>query len=169
MSAGELLTRVFVWIALAGYAISALLQLVPSQRRMSRWLWVSGAIAFLLHVCCAFHFFHNWSHADAFEETARQTKALTGFESGSGLYLNYAFTLLWFFDAGWWLAVGDSNYFRRPHWIPIALHSFFLFMFVNGAVVFGKGPVRWYGITVLAMMLIGFKSLKGQSSPEGKS
>ncbi len=165
----EFLTRAFVWVALSGYALSAILQLMSARMRPARWLLGAGAIAFVLHVICAFHFFHQWSHADALAETARQTKELIGVENGGGLYLNYAFTLLWLWDAGYWLVAGDEAYLNRSRWIVVTLHSFFAFMFVNGAVVFGKGPVRWYGIAVIAMMAIGFVKLRRKPLSKGTS
>lgn len=168
-STGDFLTRVFVWVALGGYSASVILQLLPNRIRMARWIWIASAAAFAIHVMCAFHFFHGWSHTAAFIETARQTKEMTGVASGGGLYLNYAFTVWWVVDAVWWLCAGDKAYVERNRRITSALHGFFVFMFVNGAIVFGRGPVRWYGAAMVAMMLGAVLLLGLNRSSEGKS
>ncbi|MFO0945168.1 MAG: hypothetical protein U1D30_04360 [Planctomycetota bacterium] len=60
------------------------------------WTW--GIACFLVHVGMAFHYFHHWSHTDAFHRTA----AVGGL--GEGIYASYLFTVLWFNDAiTWWL------------------------------------------------------------------
>lgn len=120
---------------------------------------------FLAHTAMAFHFFYAWSHRVALAETARQTKELTGFDSGSGLYLNYAFGLLWLSDAVWWLRPGDG-YLQRPRWIWVGMHGFFWFMIINGAIVFGRGPVRAYGLLLMVAMLIAlWTSRRAGESP----
>ncbi len=125
--------------------------------------WLLGVAAFAMHTLFAFHFFYQWSHSVALAETARQTSELTGFDSGSGLYLNYAFGLIWLADAIWWLRVRDE-YPRRPRWISRCLHAFFWFMIVNGAIVFGSGPVRVFGIGLVAAMLIARGTKRGKVS-----
>ena len=55
-----------------------------------------------MHVAAAFHYYYEWSHAVGLAETARQTEELTGMASGSGLYLNYLFTLVWLADGIYW-------------------------------------------------------------------
>lgn len=169
MSVGEFLTRAFVWIALLGYTVTFARQCWRKPPQITRRWWTLGAMAFVLHVAFAFHVFHNWSHSAALLETARQTKELTGFESGSGLYLNYAFTLIWVINVVWWHKVGHEAYVRRATWIPAVVHLFFMFMIVNGAIVFGKGPVRWYGGVLVAMMLAALVMRGRGSSVEGKS
>jgi hypothetical protein len=39
---------------------------------------------------------------------------------------------------------------RRSPAASAMLHGFFFFMVFNGAVVFGHGPVRWYGVAICA-------------------
>lgn len=154
---GDFLTRAWVWVAMLGYTVSTILVLRRTQIGFARMAWVLGAVAFVIHVACAFHFFHGWSHNAALIETARQTKELTGFKSGSGLYLNYLFTFVWVLDAVWWCVVGGTRYARRSSWIAVALHAFFLFMIVNGAIVFGRGPVRAFGAVLVCG--VGFSIL----------
>src|SRR5207302_6465297 len=54
-----------------------------------------GCAAFVVHVACAFQFYHHWSHAAAYADTARQTKDYFGLDWGGGLYLNYVFLVVW--------------------------------------------------------------------------
>ena len=60
------------------------------------------------------------------------------------------FTLIWIADAVWWYVVGDARYLLRSKWLVVALHGFFLFMIVNGTIVFGRGPVRAFGAVLVA-------------------
>ena len=66
--------------------------------------------------------------------------------------MNYVFTVLWAGEALWW-RVWPAGYARRaPAWTP-AVRAAFLFMIVNGAVVFVDGPGRWLGIAVVAVLI----------------
>ena len=151
---GDGLTRWTVRLALLLYAATLVLRLAaPGKSRAARLLWTSGCLLFLVHVAAAFHFFHGWSHGDAYRETARQTGNLTGTYWGGGLYLNYLFTLAWAADAAWWWGGGLEAYARRPRWIGGALHAFLLFMAFNATVVFERGAVRWLGGGVAALLL----------------
>jgi hypothetical protein len=67
----------------------------PSSRNLARWLWTIACVLLWIHVVCAFEAYHHRSHALAYEHTARQTGALTGWNGGGGIYLNYLLMLLW--------------------------------------------------------------------------
>jgi hypothetical protein len=141
---GEGLTRWTVRGALGLYAFTLALRLAgPSRRRGARALWTLGCLLFLAHVAAAFHFFHGWSHAHAYAETARQTRERFGVDWGGGLYFNYVFTLAWVADTAYWWAGGLEAYDRRPRWVGATLHGFFAFMALNGAVIFARGATRW--------------------------
>ena len=149
VSSGELITRWTVRVALIFYAATLALRLAaPSRRSAARILWTIGCLAFLAHVIAAFAFFHDWSHAHAYRETARQTRELFSIDSGAGLYLNYLFTLAWAIDAAYWWAAGPDAYDRRPRWVGVTLHAFFAFMVFNGAVVFAHGATRRVAMTI---------------------
>lgn len=162
--AGEFLTHWTVRAAFGLYVLALAVRLSvaasPGRERVTRLLWTLGWMAFLVHVACAFHFFHHWSHADAYRETARQTAELTGVASGAGLYLNYAFLLAWTVDvARAWRPGGLS---RRPRWIAALLHAFFAFMWFNATVIFPTGAVRWagaagFGLLIVLLLLRGWK------------
>jgi len=155
METGEWLTRGTVWIALALYVASEILKAAGSgagSRVTARWLNSLGCAAFLAHVVCAFHFYHRWSHAVAYADTARQTAERFGWQWGGGLYLNYFFALTWISEAIW-IWTNPSGYLRRPKWMTWTVRGFFWFMMFNGTVVFTRGAVRWFGLTLcLALM-----------------
>ena len=151
VSSGELITRWTVRVALAFYAATLAMHLAaPARRRGARVLWTAGCLTFVAHVATAFAFFHGWSHAHAYRETARQTRELSSIDSGAGLYLNYLFTLAWAIDAAYWWAAGPDAYDRRPRWIGVTLHVFFAFMAFNGAIVFAHGATRRVAVTITA-------------------
>ncbi len=153
MKPGELITRLTVWFALGAYAVGVvLLRLAktnPSRLRDARLWWTLGCAFFIAHVVCAFTFFHGWSHAAAYRDTAQQTAAMTGIHWGGGLYFNYLFAAAWLVDVLWWWIAPD-RFARRPKWLTIAWHAFFFFMVLNGAVVFAHGPMRWLGALLCA-------------------
>src|SRR5437867_232780 len=106
MSLGELLTRATVWVALTLYATGEMVRLSARERprweTVARWLWTGGCLAYLAHAAAAFEFFHAWSHAAAYADTARQTEAKFGLHWGGGLWFNYFFTGIWLADVLWW-------------------------------------------------------------------
>lgn len=147
MSGGELLTRGSVWLALIAYAIGAGMMLRVRGRAAARCVWTIGCALFLVHVVCAFGFYHGWSHAAALDATARQTGEMTGVRWGGGLFLNYVFALAWLGDVLWWWLAPESHA-RRSQRLAAVWHGFFFFMVFNGAVVFANGPVRWLGLVI---------------------
>jgi hypothetical protein len=153
MPLGELLTKLTIWLALIAYTLGVALRLTPRRVDHSisaaRWAWTIGCVLFLLHVVCAFSYFHHWSHADAYRETARQTAELTGRPWGGGIYINYVFAAAWLAVVlHSWLA---PESFRSSRWLPI-WHGFVAFMMLNGAVIFVHGPTRWLGILLCAVL-----------------
>lgn len=125
---------------------------MPWRRVFARLAWTAGCLTYLAHVYGAFEFFHGWSHAAAYGETARQTEELFGLDWGGGLYFNYLFTVVWLADAAWWW-MQPMRYETRPRWIAAAIHAFLAFMFFNGAVVFATGFSRWMGAAATPALL----------------
>ncbi|HUY90259.1 MAG TPA: hypothetical protein VMV10_16090 [Pirellulales bacterium] len=151
---GRLATRATIDLALVAYFAGAMLELRSRRReanvdgpafRLGRTVWTLGCALYLAHVACAFQFYHHWSHQAAYAETARRTAALFGWNSGAGLYFNYAFTLAWLADVVWQQAA-PASWRSRPRWLSRLWHGFFLFMVVNATLVFETGPVRWAGV-----------------------
>jgi len=152
VTTGELITRWTVRLALACYFIAIGLHLAsPRLARPARILHSLGCLLFLAHVIAAFDVFHHWSHTDAYLETARQTRELTGYDTGIGLWLNYLFTLLWLVDAClWWRIASPSRTITR---LRIAIHAFMLFIIFNATAVFESGIIRWLGAAGCAIII----------------
>ncbi len=153
----DVLIRGTAWLAFAGYVAgeAACRFRGQSGRSLRAWRWLTtlGCASLLLHMLAAFHFRHGWSHAIAYADTARQTAALTGWNWGGGIYVNYAFALAWVgvVVRSWTGGVAVAPPGSRAAW---AIRGFFLFMFLNAAVVFVPGPARWAGL-VLSLLLVG--------------
>jgi hypothetical protein len=155
-----------VRIALVLY-VAALFSWLLGGRRWApttRLLWSSGLLFYLAHVAAAFHFVHGWSHERASAETARQTRELFGVDSGLGLWLNYAFTIVWIADVLWWWFDEDGYLVRRP-WIDVATQAFMAFMFLNGAVVFGHGLARWLGLAATVALSVLWLRSRREGTP----
>jgi hypothetical protein len=165
-NSGEMLTRNTVRLSLFWYAVALCLMMrlnaadwlaMSTAGRLARWCWTWALVIFLVHVMMAFHFYHDWSHADALERT-RQISGV-----GEGLYANYLFALLWTVDVGyWWLR--PARYAARSPWIDRGLHGFMLFMVFNSMVVFGTGTIRWAGLLIFASLGIAWHRLRRPTS-----
>src|SRR5262245_22142067 len=123
----EALTRATIWLSLSAYFVVRAHQLSARTSSAGRdWvlgLWAFGCAAYVAHVVSAFQFYHHWSHENALTHTAEATAAVTGWRSGAGLYVNYAFTLAWLLDVIWWWIDPDSHT-RRPRWVRWLWHGF---------------------------------------------
>jgi hypothetical protein len=133
---------------LYGAAVASWLLRRPA---IGRAAWSLGCLLFVLHVAGAFESYHGWSHSAAYRETARQTAEIFGLDWGGGLYLNYAFAIVWVIDVAWMWARPES-YLLRPARISAAVHAFMTFMFFNATVVFGSTRMRWAGVVGFAML-----------------
>ena len=157
MDPGELATRWTVRVAMVLFVAS-----LASRRRWPIWsrlTWTAGCIAYLLHVAAAFHYYHHWSHAEAYAFTAQQTWEVVGLDWGGGLYVNYVFTAVWLGDVLWWWSRG----WRDPHPRPFSqgergvkwlVHGFMGFVAFNATVVFATGFSRWFGIGACAVLAV---------------
>jgi hypothetical protein len=180
---GVLLTKWTVRLALACYVAYLAMCLSPAGRRWprtARMVWTLGCLLFDVHVACAFHFFHHWSHSVAWHHTAERTHELLGVAYGNGIYFSYFFLLLWIVDVVWlWLPTNSQDTandepagsptalakasatamppdppqpLRTPMW-RVMVHVFLLFVAINGAIVFEAGPTRIAGLA--AVMALG--------------
>ena len=137
---------------MAYYAI-AVAAFLLRRGELARRAWTAGAVFFVGHVIAAFEVVHHWSHLAALTETARQTLAMTGFNSGFGLWLNYLFAAIWVADVAiMWLA--PRRYASRPRSLVWLLHGFLLFMVINGTIVFAHGPTRSTSLAALGGLLL---------------
>jgi hypothetical protein len=153
-----LLTKITVWIALAGYGAAIIIFLQSKNRdAIARLFWTAGCIAMIAHAACAFHFHHHWSHVDAYNETARQTAEVFGLNWGGGIFINYILIIGWIVDVIWWWR-GLTIYRNRSKIFSIVWHVFLFFIFFNATVVFEDGILRWlWLIFSLTLLLILFQ------------
>lgn len=148
------LVSMTIWVAVAAWAAVIFGRLRGREIPGARVVWIAGLGAYIAHVIAAFSHHYRWSHAVALAETARQTRELTGWGTGIGLWLNYLFGLLWLSDALRWLATGQpvpGGHWRR---VFLGIHAFLGFIIFNGTVIFGQGAVRWFGIAVFALLSV---------------
>ena len=101
-----------------------------------RITWTLGCLVSLLHIAVAFHLGHGWSHAAAWEHT----RQVGGY--GDGIFVNYAFALVWLADVVWVWALPGA-YLARPRWLNWTIHGFLAFVVFNAAVVFGSWESRF--------------------------
>ena len=141
-----------IWTALLLYTAGEYGRTGRPAAAWARPVWLLGAAAYLAHVAAAFATHHGWSHAAAHAYTAARTEALLGLAWGGGLWANYAFTVLWAGEALWW-RMRPGSYARRPRAWMTAVRGAFIFMIMNGAVVFVGGPGRWLGLAVVAALI----------------
>lgn len=169
---GVLLTTWTIRLALVGYVAyvgGGLVSFWSNRPHLGRLVWSVACGLFVVHVACAFHFYHRWSHAVAWETTAAETKQQLGFAFGDGIYFSYLFLLLWVLDVLWlWTsgsrpgcaaqsatAVPQSS--NKTPWWRVWVHVFLFFIALNGAVVFESGPTRWAGFAAI----MGLAALAG--------
>lgn len=149
-----LFLRATIWLSVFAWAATEVLrQAGPHRQHLARTIWTVGAILLTVHTAIAFQFWHDWSHAAAYASTAQQSAALTGVAAGWGLYLNYALVLVWLADAAWWWRDARAYGTRSPR-LDWALFAFFLFMMINGAVVFATSPMRIVGAFAVAVAIL---------------
>lgn len=152
---GHELTAWTIRLALIAYVVAVYLEFprpcpdrpLPLRYRAAKALWTLGLVLFFGHLVAAFHYYHHWSHARAWTDTARQTRDLIGWAFGDGIFFSYLFAAVWLADVVWWYG-SPGGYLRRPAWISLAVHGYLAFIAFNGAVVFESGATRWAGLIV---------------------
>lgn len=126
----------------------------PSPHRWARIAWTAGIALALVHAGLAFESVYGWSHEVAARATLRQAEDRLGAGWSGGIYVNYVFLATWLADAGWWW-VAPVSHATRPRAIAAARRAFFVFMFVNGSVIFASGISRFVGAMCVLAVLIG--------------
>ena len=129
--------------------------------RLARAAWTIGVALALLHVILAFEFVYGWDHEAAVNATAQQTADLIGWDWRGGIYINYIFLVLWLADVFWWWTAPASHVVRsvRLERVRVAL---FMFMFINGAVVFASAVSRVVGLAAVTAVVFGSRVLRRQ-------
>jgi hypothetical protein len=130
-------------------------------RGMIRGTWLFGSLLLVEHVVTAFHLGHGWSHAAAWEHTRR----VGGY--GDGVFVNYAFVLVWLADA-LWLCAAPRAYLARRRGLHWAVHGFLAFVVFNAAVVFADRPMRVVfavaSVTAPLLAVVGFRLVRRVSA-----
>ncbi|MFK8113143.1 MAG: hypothetical protein AB8B91_13125 [Rubripirellula sp.] len=123
---------------------------VAAPGRAACWVWSIGCAASLFHVSLAFHFVHDWSHRAAWNHTAAETMKLVGVQRGDGLWVNYAFSLIWVADC---IRLWKANFRGKStsSRLDCLVFCLFLFIVVNATVVFG--PAFYRPIAIVAILL----------------
>ncbi len=153
---GEFLTRGTIWVSIIGYAVGSVIFALQGKRPLwdaaARVVWSVACASLIAHFISAFQFYHGWSHAAAYADTAQQTQELFGLNWGGGLFINYALLVAWIVDIGWWWRSGLDSYRKRPWALIAAWHGLLIFIIFNATVVFGAGIVRWF-VSVFILQL----------------
>jgi hypothetical protein len=156
MPDGDFATKLLVRIALGAYLLGLFLRFGPKPSLvLARRFWLVGAIALIIHVLLAFHFTHQWNHAAAVADTARQTEEVTGFAFGGGLYVNHVFLLTWIADAFFW-NLFPSRYESRSKLTELLMQGWLLFIWFNATAIFGKEwvqPIGWLMLPLVCWLL----------------
>jgi hypothetical protein len=170
MNIGKFLTLGTIWVSIVGYAIGSVIfalsyspkRKVDSSRRSARLdlatrvIWTIACASLTAHFICAFQFYHGWSHAAAYADTARQTRELFDLNWGGGVFINYALLIAWIVDITWWWRAGLDSYRKRRLPFVLAWHSFLIFIIFNATVVFGDGIVRWSGLAICLVLTLAW-------------
>lgn len=141
---GDLVTRQTARVAVLLWGVAAAAVVLRSPA-FGRAAWTVGCTTFLVHVATAFDRVHGWSHSAA----VQHVESVSGF--GPGLFVSYAFTILWVTDAAWWWA-DRAGYESRPAWLDRSIHGFMAFVVFNATVVFETGFIRWAGIGLFGLL-----------------
>jgi hypothetical protein len=149
-STSEYLVRGTAWLSALLYFLSLLMphaRVSVSMPRLRRYLYSGGWLVLLVHIALAFHFYHHWSHDDAWQRTQEQS----GY--GNGIYANYALIVVWGLDVLWsWLA--SMKYQSRPRWIGVCIQGFLLFMWFFATTIFAIWPTSLIGWGLCFILLI---------------
>jgi hypothetical protein len=138
---------------LAWAAGEVLMRRSPQADRWARTAWTVAILLAAIHVGLAFHFVYGWNHETAVVETARQAADRFGVGWRGSIYVNYVFLAIWLADVCWWWAAPASHGSRSIRF-EIARLATFVFMFVNGAIIFASGIGRLAGIAAVAAVLL---------------
>ena len=89
INGADLAVRGTAWLAMPSYFVGAFLLLktpgsAPRFRGL-RWVWAAGCEFYLWHMLAAFHFVHDWSHAEAMQHINERAIAMTGQSAPLGI------------------------------------------------------------------------------------
>ena len=140
MTTGELITRASIWLAMAGWTLA----IISRGKPPAIWIWAASFDLYSLHILFAYGVFYEWSNKIAWNHTANQTAEAIGVNTGIGLAINFVFLAI--------LLTDIVLQWRGKHCCRNFIDGLVLFMIVNGAIVFGHGPVRAFGALLLGIV-----------------
>lgn len=143
---GSFFIAAAIYLSLLSYLLAVVCWVTDRRGNGYRRLWTAGCLLLWLHALCAFHFYHNWSHADAVALTARQTQEVLGWSYGNGIWFSYLLLVLWAIDViQLWCRPAEE---QRIGWsyFSCGVHAYAFFILFNGTVVFESGVIRWAGV-----------------------
>jgi len=125
--------------------------------KVRRWAWrasLAGLTLATVHVVIALGHVHGWSHGASVAATARQTRAIFGLDWGGGVYVNYAFLLVWALEL--WRrrrALSPPNPGTLGPWVRGTLRVAAFVILFNAAIVFAVGWRRALGAALMIVLL----------------
>jgi hypothetical protein len=119
-------------------------------------LWTAGCALLWVHILLAFAVALEWSMDAAYRHTAERTAAVTGWDWGGGLYVNFAVAALWTMDVAWiWRCRARGN--PPPKAWSWGLHPVLGFVILNATVVFGPQIWRWIAAVFGAALIVALR------------
>ena len=145
---GHFLTATTIHISLIGYLLAVVCWITGRRNTPYRILWTMGCLFLFVHAMCAFHFYLNWSNAEAIALTAQQTEEIVGVRFGNGIYFSYLLIAIWAADVAlvWRDHISKGYEFHRSTWFSYVVHAYAFFILFNGTVVFESGAVQLGGL-----------------------
>ncbi|MEO1614207.1 MAG: hypothetical protein AAFV88_00060 [Planctomycetota bacterium] len=123
-----------------------------TNARLAGLVWGMGCVLMFVHIVASYWLQHGWSHQAALRFTGDQSEAVVGIRVESGLYANFAFTMIWSVLAWAWMKD------RSMDWrVTRSLHAFLASIVFFATVVFEQGPVRIgsvVGFSLLGLLFI---------------
>lgn len=160
---GDNLIRWTIWLATLAYFARWICELWPGmlstsfRERAARAFWTAAFGLLVVHVVCAFHFYHHWSHTDAVEHSIRQTELTVGMRFAGGPWVNYVLMTLWLGDLSWWW-LSPVSFSKRPRWLSVTWTILLAIIGFNGTAVFASGFIRW--LTVVGILVISVLAMR---------
>ncbi|MCO8125097.1 hypothetical protein NHH03_25400 [Stieleria sp. TO1_6] len=160
----QLLVFVTVWCAVGCWLGGAVARHVAidndaaSQRAVSRiasaqsvyaWTWLIGALCVCVHIAASYGYVHHWDHAAALQATAIESQRVTGISAAWGVYVNFAFAMIWLFYSAAMLRLR-----RRLAGWDTAVFLFTGGIVLMASVVFESGTVRWMSLAGFAVLAV---------------
>jgi hypothetical protein len=116
------------------------------------WAWAIGVTLCAVHMGIALALHSGWSHQEAVRATTEQAAAVYGISWSGGLYVNYAFLLIWAGETAWW-AMSPRTYLSRSATVVWSLCAFYFVIIFNAVVVFARPVMRPAGLVLIAVLV----------------